>query len=955
MASGEKTPPSRKQKSKQKAARRSNLARARAQLRGDSENVAPTPAAYDTPTPNSKALTGFIPSAAPLPPPSTTRCRILQDSSFRNAADISAAVSASRTSKKRKHTYTIDDWKNEARNARRKLERRDTEVEGLEAEVRASEQILARERERHARELQTANLAHSTVWWELQKSRDRVTKEEKENTRLQNLLTEQDERLAAKLKELFCSRSSPSSRLYHSGDARKLVLAGCAEHSVGGVIRELGRLVGVRRLNRIPSMSARTVARIIAEGGIAAKMQLGYEMVMNTSLTASGDSTSHRRQEYDSRFVVLRPVTDCGTLSDSHVLRSLGVDASLNHSSEEQVRGLLRKLAQICDIFNRSPLAKRKGLLMSFEAFALRLRGTSGDHANDVRKDNKLLLEWKLEMTKIALGFEALRQMSTQDSLRTIIPHARAAILDVGGSEAWEHLDSAARAEKETALTQSAAREVGELAYEQLSPEEKEKTSLFLFTGCCMHKELNSVKGGDARMRTYYATHPEIVPPVLLANKDNAAVLAGITDNEQLTPAELRALAVSGCGAVKATTLAGMICNNKDSKKGQHDRYVWYFDEVLGPTTIARRFPDVSNTRFQSHCAAACEILQHLELYRDFMRHVFYKKDKPGFTNMAVLALYGLCVSCPYVRQIRGPGMTVLNALTLGPLHARLKNFIKKLIADTTLVMGPNASYKTATFDGEPWERDGVFEAIEALREAALMPHLETWERFSAEFDPGGSIDGLAADEKDEFWMPATNDANESALGGLRANAARRPNQTLHQFEAKDTFRRNGTQDFIDGLEDEDHRFVREEARRVQQSRPQKQIRRAQVAHDDEEARRRQSAEEEKNRKALAWQERLDSVVFVADAGRLKHMRKIDLTDQLNYWRHKLFAPKVASESNIPNRPHKIAELERLLALYPNGVVPECERVEPKRKAPAVSLGPDSVLQDMVVTPRVLV
>ncbi|KAL1761684.1 hypothetical protein FB107DRAFT_200573 [Schizophyllum commune] len=574
--------------------------------------------------------------------------------------------------------------------------------------------------------------------------------------------------------------------------------------------------------------------------------------------------------------------------------------------------------------------------------------------------------------------------MSTQDSLRTIIPHARAAILDVGGSEAWEHLDSAARAEKETALAQSAAREVGELAYEQLSSEEKEKTSLFLFTGCCMHKELNSVKGGDARMRTYYATHPEIVPPVLLANKDNAAVLAGITDNEQLTPAELRALAVSGCGAVKATTLAGMICNNKDSKKGQHDRYVWYFDEVLGPTTIARRFPDVSNTRFQSHCAAACEILQHLELYRDFMRHVFYKKDKPGFTNvernfyralhcgttlteMAVLALYGLCVSCPYVRQIRGPGMTVLNALTLGPLHARLKNFIKKLIADTTLVLGPNASYKTATFDGEPWERDGVFEAIEALREAALMPHLEvlwvqflegaleTWERFSAEFDPGGSIDGLTADEKDEFWMPATNDANESALGGLRANAARRPNQTLHQFEAKDTFRRNGTQDFIDSLEDEDHRFVREEARRVQQSRPQKQIRRAQVAHDDEEARRRQSAEEEKNRKALAWQERLDSVVFVADAGRLKHMRKIDLTDQLNYWRHKLFAPKVASESNIPNRPHKIAELERLLALYPNGVVPEYERVEPKRKAPAVSLGPDSVLQDMVVTPRVLV
>ena len=88
----------------------------------------------------------------------------------------------------------------------------------------------------------------------------------------------------------------------------------------------------------------------------------------------------------------------------------------------------------------------------------------------------------------MALGFEALRQMSAQDSLRTIIPHARAAILDVGGSEAWERLGAADRAERETALTRCAAKEVGELAYEQLNAEEKKKMSFFLFTGCCMHK-----------------------------------------------------------------------------------------------------------------------------------------------------------------------------------------------------------------------------------------------------------------------------------------------------------------------------------------------------------------------------------------------------------------------------------------------------------------------------------
>ena len=99
----------------------------------------------------------------------------------------------------------------------------------------------------------------------------------------------------------------------------------------------------------------------------------------------------------------------------------------------------------------------------------------------------------------------------------------------------------------------------------------------------------------------------------------------------------------------------------------------------------------------------------------------------------------------------------------------------------------------------------------------------------------------------------------------------------------------------------------------------------------------------------------MEAVVFVTDEARLGSMRKVDLTDQLNYWRHKLLAPKVAAEYSIPNRPHKIAELKRLLALYPNGVVPVCEREEPKRKAPTVPSGPESVLQDMVLTPRVLV
>ncbi|KAI5885906.1 uncharacterized protein SCHCODRAFT_02753181 [Schizophyllum commune H4-8] len=935
----------------------------------------------------------------------------LQDSVHQNTGgDTDNSIPSTRKRKK----YDADDWERVARRTRRKLYTTEDKVEKLEGRISALQEAAEQGERRHIEELHVASRASGEMWWELQKTREGLTAEQMENTRIQRLLGEQDDRLAARLKELFDTKksnralsmqvlrrggSARSKRTYYLRDsvvtadfqnrvrskgaftpaaraiALKLVLSGCAEHAVGGVIQELGRLVGIRRLNAIPRMSARTVSRIIAEGGIAAKIQLGYEIMRNTSLTASGDSTSHRRQEYDSRFVALKPVTATGTLSDTHVLRSLGVDASLNHSSEEQVRGLLKKLQQICEIFNRSPFAKRKGLEMSLTAFATRLRGTNGDHANDVKKDNKLLLMWKLELTKISLGYDKLRQMSPENAFCVIIPHARAVLLEVGGQAAWDALSDVVRAEKESAFMRSAAEEVGEQEYERLGASEKKRLSLFLFSGCCMHKELNSVKGGDTRMRTYYPNHPEVAPPVLLANKDNAAVLAGVKDGEQLTPAELRALSISGCGAVKATTLAGMICNNKDSKKGQHDRYIWYFDKELGPAVTARRFPDVSNTRFQSHCAASCEILVHLDLYRDFMRNgVYYKKEKPGFTNieknffralhcsttlteMAVLALYGLCVSCPYVRQIRGPGMSNLNALTLGPLHIRLRNFIEKLINDPSIILGDDAGYTTATFDGEEWERPGVFDAIVSLRPA--MPHLqellveflkgalETWERFTAEFDPSGDISQLTTEEQDEFWMPATNDANESALGGVRVNASARPNQTLHQFEAKDMFRRNDTQQFVDQeFIAEDHKFVRGEARLLQASRPQRQLQHAQVVHDEEEARRHQASEEQSNAKALERQIKLDNTVLITDAEKFVGVRKDALIDQLNYWRHRLLA-KVEPNTKIPKNVDKVAELRKLLALFPGGVVPESERTIPKGKGHTLIVGPEAVLQDM--------
>ena len=65
--------------------------------------------------------------------------------------------------------------------------------------------------------------------------------------------------------------------------------------------------------------------------------------------------------------------------------------------------------------------------------------------------------------------------------------------------------------------------------------------------------------------------------PILLANKDNAAVLEQAEDTEEYTAAEQRAHDASAGGGVKLSALAGMVFNNKNDKVGQQDMHQQFF------------------------------------------------------------------------------------------------------------------------------------------------------------------------------------------------------------------------------------------------------------------------------------------------------------------------------------------------------------------------------------------
>ena len=64
----------------------------------------------------------------------------------------------------------------------------------------------------------------------------------------------------------------------------------------------------------------------------------------------------------------------------------------------------------------------------------------------------------------------------------------------------------------------------GSKAWEHLPESRQVADSKFFWGGCTMHKELNSVKGGNSAMMLYWTAN-NVPGPTLLANKDNAAAL----------------------------------------------------------------------------------------------------------------------------------------------------------------------------------------------------------------------------------------------------------------------------------------------------------------------------------------------------------------------------------------------------------------------------------------------
>ncbi|KAF7296940.1 hypothetical protein MIND_00925800 [Mycena indigotica] len=452
---------------------------------------------------------------------------------------------------------------------------------------------------------------------------------------------------------------------------RMLLSCGCKQDRIGQVVREVAAAFGIQ-LDWV--LSRRTVGRIALEGLVMARMQIGFELKQTQAFTMSSDSTGRRHQNYQSHHIHLKvPVGyDANSqvvFAESPTTRFVGVHLTTDHSTTTSHATWIRVYDDVMTTFNKSPLAKRTGTL-DLRGICGRLRGMWGDHANNEKALSDSMRQTKYDLLLTELGEERMKMI--EDDMGELEGRMQEwsakKIADAGGIEKWNALPAAERAARDLATTAAMVQGLGVEELASMDEGERNLLTVWVWTGCCMHKDQNSFKGGNAAMTAHWKAIGA-VGPIPLANKDNAAAVRKVLQPEKgdapVTDEDIKKLEDIAFGGAKLMALAGAIFHNALDKRGQGDAHELFLEFALNEECV-RRFPQTNNTRFGSHGEAAVELITHLDVYRCFMEVIRIRKvnqtytnieknvnaglhDNPTLTELAVLAIYHILITAPYM------------------------------------------------------------------------------------------------------------------------------------------------------------------------------------------------------------------------------------------------------------------------------------------------------------------
>lgn len=186
--------------------------------------------------------------------------------------------------------------------------------------------------------------------------------------------------------------------------------------------------------------------------------------------------------------------------------------------------GWKRHVKANAQVFNNSPLAARLQKKFTFRLFLHILKGMNRDHASTEKSTGCGVADLKHEDGLNELRENVLGAMSLSELVLYLQAWNAKKIADAGGISAWEALSPTEQSERDKALMAEVVAALGQEEYDALTPEEKHRIDLFIWAGCCMHKDQNSFLGGSKEMACKWE-QMKTTPPMLLANKANSITL----------------------------------------------------------------------------------------------------------------------------------------------------------------------------------------------------------------------------------------------------------------------------------------------------------------------------------------------------------------------------------------------------------------------------------------------
>ncbi|KAJ7243679.1 hypothetical protein C8J57DRAFT_1243277 [Mycena rebaudengoi] len=633
----------------------------------------------------------------------------------------------------------------------------------------------------------------------------------------------------------------------------------------GCVTAVLQRIAAVLGIKIDGDLSRRSVQRTVKEGGIASQLQFVEAVVTAKGVTLSSDGTTHKNINLESRrATVIGP-------NNQKQNFFLGIESTLNHTSETQLQGWEEVIDSMYAVYKTSSRCETAD---DARDFWCKVTGWHTNHAPDQKKLFRLAGEKKSGCEWERRGEKTLIEMVLHELLQTLFHVSQDAIASAGGLAAWDMISKDEQRKHHNSAFKAFVQAIGQAKFDKLSPAEQQNIDLFIWGGCCMHKNMNIFKAGCRAIQQWWIRN-NIPGPIKLYNRDNVATVTLGEGTSAATWAEER----SCSGAIK------------------------------------------------SH-AAACEVIVlHMDLLLQFLVYVKENKGTRTLNHMEANVDRGLCdwathhdfVAIALMNQNHNAPYLVTicglhgerNLLNLGEFHQGLKAHLRHIIYNPKLITSPDATYQTATLDGKPWTKPEVMYACLAMISRWELMHVNSL----PEWEEDGVIARLTPEEIKAAFLEVTNDGNESELGiycqGTRSSA----NMTLAVHNSLWMYKANHTSGYLKTLSSSDRQLIRVQVRNDNSSGHTRAMKHNLVVHmkqvadsnaekDDVRAKRVQAAKDViAKTTAINSVEALDERFQITPRGN-RYLMVIDLDLQLNW--QILNAVKVAagaadtSASGIP-------------------------------------------------------